>query len=79
MGFFPLVILTLSGPEEALVWWLWHGGPEESLVWSLLEGTSQFYVSISLIVVRKYSGLCTGTQVTNVSPSSLSFGGIPEG
>ena len=52
MGFFPLVILTLSGPEEALVWWLWHGGPEESLVWSLLEGTSQFYVSISLIVVR---------------------------
>ena len=26
-----------------------------------------------------YSGLCTGTQVTNVSPSSLSLGGIPEG
>ena len=24
-------------------------------------------------------GSCTGTQVTNVSPSSLSLGGIPEG
>ena len=26
-----------------------------------------------------YSGSCTGTQVTNVSPSSLRLGGIPEG
>ena len=25
-----------------------------------------------------YSGLCTGTQVMNVSPSGLSLGGIPE-
>ena len=26
-----------------------------------------------------YSGLCTGTEVMNVSPSGLSLGGIPEG
>ena len=26
-----------------------------------------------------YSGLCTGTQVMNVSPSGLSLGGILEG
>ena len=26
-----------------------------------------------------YSGLCTGTQVMNISPSSLSLDGIPEG
>ena len=26
-----------------------------------------------------YSGLCIGNQVMNVSPSSLSLGGIPEG
>ena len=26
-----------------------------------------------------YSGSCTGTQETNVSPSGLSLGGIPEG
>ena len=26
-----------------------------------------------------YSESCTGTQVTNVSPSGLSLGGIPEG
>ena len=26
-----------------------------------------------------YSGLCTGIQVTNISPSSLSLGGISEG
>ena len=38
-----------------------------------------FYVCVGLIVVRKYSGSCTGTQVTNVSPGSLSLGGIPEG
>ena len=38
-----------------------------------------FYVRVGLIVVRKYSGSCTGTQVTNVSPNSLSLGGIPEG
>ena len=44
-----------------------------------MERTSQFYVCVGLIVVRKYSGLCTGTQVTNVFPSSLSLGGIPEG
>ena len=30
-------------------------------------------------MVRKYSGSCTGTQVTNVSYSGLSLGGIPEG
>ena len=68
MGFFSLITLAFSGSEEAVI-----------LVWCCLERTSQFYVCISLIVVRKYSGLCTGTQVTNVSPSSLSFGGIPEG
>ena len=38
-----------------------------------------FYVGVGLIVVRKYSGSCTGTQVTNVSHSGLSLGGIPEG
>ena len=38
-----------------------------------------FYVRVSLIVVRKYSGSCTGTQVTNVSHSGFSLGGIPEG
>ena len=26
-----------------------------------------------------YSGLCTGTQLMNISPSSLSLDGIPEG
>ena len=26
-----------------------------------------------------YSGSCTGTQVMNIIPSSLSMGGIPEG
>ena len=31
-----------------------------------MERTSQFYVHVGLIVVRKYSGSCTGTQVTNV-------------
>ena len=40
-GFFPLVMLALSGPEEALI-----------LVWWCLEGTSQYYVRIGLIVVR---------------------------
>ena len=38
-----------------------------------------FYVRVGRIVVRKYSGSCTGTQVTNVSPGSLSLGDIPEG
>ena len=38
-----------------------------------------FYVRVGLIVVRKYSGSCTGTQVMNVSHSGLSLGGIPEG
>ena len=38
-----------------------------------------FYVCVGLIVVRKYSGSCTGTQVTNVSHSGFSLGGIPEG
>ena len=37
------------------------------------------YVRVGLIVVRKYSGSCTGTQVMNVSHSGLSLGGIPEG
>ena len=69
MGFFSLVMPALSGSEEAVI-----------LVWSCLERTSQFYVCVGLIVVRKYSGVCTCTQVmTNVSPSSLSLGGIPEG
>ena len=27
----------------------------------------QFYVRVGLIVVRKYSGLCTGTQVMNIA------------
>ena len=44
-----------------------------------MERTFQFCVHVGLIMVRKYSGSCTGTQVTNVSPSSLSLGGIPEG
>ena len=44
-----------------------------------MERTSQFYVRVGLIVVRKYSGSCTGIQVMNVSPSSLSLGGILEG
>ena len=38
-----------------------------------------FYVRVGLIVVRKYSGSCKGTQVTNVSHSGFSLGGIPEG
>ena len=38
-----------------------------------------FYVHVGLIVVRKYSGSCKGTQVTNVSHSGFSLGGIPEG
>ena len=66
--FLSLVTLALSGSEEAII-----------LVWGCLERTSQFYVRVGLIVVRKYSESCTGTQVTNVSYSSLSLGGIPEG
>ena len=66
--FFSLVTPALSGSEQAII-----------LVWRCLERTSQFYVRVGLIVVRKYSGSCTGTQVTNVFPSSLSLGGIPEG
>ena len=65
--FFSLVTPALSGSEEAVI-----------LVWSCLERTSQFYVCVGLIVLRKYSGSCTGTQVTNVFPSGLSLGGIPE-
>ena len=38
-----------------------------------MEETFQFYVFISLIVVRIYSGSCIGTQVTNVSPSGLAW------
>ena len=38
-----------------------------------------FYVRVGLIVVRTYSGSCTGTQVTNVSHSGFSLRGIPEG
>ena len=62
-GFFPLVTPALSGSEEAVI----------------LERTSQFYVRVGLVVVRKYSESCTGTQVTNGAPSGLSLGGIPEG
>ena len=68
MVVFSLVTLALSGSEEAII-----------LVWRCLERTSQFYVRVGLIVVRKYSGSCTGTQVTNVSHSGLSLGGIPKG
>ena len=63
-----MLTLALSGSEEVVI-----------LVWKCLERTSQFYVRVGLIVVRKYSGSCTGTQMMNVSPSSLSLGGIPEG
>ena len=64
-----MVTPALSRSEEAVI-----------LVWRCLERTSQFYVHVGLIVVRKYSGACTCTQVmTNVSPSGLSLGGIPEG
>ena len=42
------------------------------------EHLSFMFVSV-LLWSRIYSGLCTGTRVTNVSPSDLSFGGIPEG
>ena len=63
-----MVTPALGGSEEAII-----------LVWHYLERTSQFYVRVCLIVVRKYSESCTGTQVTNVSPSSLSLGGILEG
>ena len=41
------------------------------------------YLSFMLISVLLwsgiYSGSCTSTQLTNVSPSGLSLGGIPEG
>ena len=37
------------------------------------------HLSFMFMSVRKYSGSCTGTQVTNVFPSGLSLGGIPEG
>ena len=63
-----MLTLALSGSEEVVI-----------LVWKCLERTSQFYVRVGLIVVRKYSGSCTGTQVTHVFPSGLSLGGIPEG
>ena len=34
---------------------------------------------VALLWSGTYSGLCTGTQVTNISSSSLSLDGIPEG
>ena len=34
---------------------------------------------VVLLWSETYSGLCTGTQVMNISPSSLSLDGIPEG
>ena len=42
------------------------------------EHLSFMFVSV-LLWSGIYSGSCTGTQVTNVSPSSLSLGGILEG
>ena len=42
------------------------------------EHLSFMFVSV-LLWSGIYSGSCTGTQVTNVSPSSLSLGGTPEG
>ena len=41
------------------------------------EHLSFMFVSV-LLWSGIYSGLCTGTQVTNVPPSGLSLGGIPE-
>ena len=41
------------------------------------EHLSFMFVPVSLWS-RIYSGSCTGTQVTNVSPRSFSLGGIPE-
>ena len=42
------------------------------------EHLSFIFVSV-LLWSGIYSGSCTGTQVTNVSYSGLSLGGIPEG
>ena len=67
-GFFPLVALALSGPEEALI-----------RMWWCLEEHFSFMFILVLLRSGIYSGSCTGTQVTSVSPSSLSLGGILEG
>ena len=42
------------------------------------EHLSFMFLSV-LLWSGVYSGSCTGTQVTNVSPNSLSLGGIPDG
>ena len=67
-GFFPLVTLALSGPEEALI-----------LVWLRLEGTSQFYVCIDLIVVRNILRVMHRHSGDECFPQQFSLGGIPEG
>ena len=38
----------------------------------------RFLLVLVLLWSGIYSGSCTGTQVTNVSPSGLSLGGIPK-
>ena len=53
---------------------------QRRLIWWYLEGTSQFYVHISFIVVQNIlSVLHRHSSDENVSPSSLSPGVIPEG
>ena len=90
-----ILFLTDEFLQENIIWKTQHFGPQllteviymlrcsvvsdSILVWWCLERTSQFYVGVGLIVVRKHSGSCTGTEVTNVFRSGLSLGGIPEG
>ena len=82
----PLVMLALSGPEEALQWLL-----SQLLRYSSCGicrntgcGDAQkvhlgfIFVPI-LLWSGIYLGLCTGTQEANVSPSGLILGGIPQG
>ena len=68
-AFFPLVTLALSAPEEALIYWCGD-------TWR--EHLSFKFVQV-LLWPGMYSGWCTGTRVTNVRPSGLGLGGIPEG
>ena len=64
------------------LWWCWLLVDQRRLLYwcgDAWKGHFSFMFVSVLLWSGIYSGSCTGTQVTNVSPSSLSLGGILEG
>ena len=49
------------------------------MVWQCMEGTSQFYVCIDLIVVRNILRVMHRHSGDECFPQQFSLGGIPEG